>query len=243
MRFPIEVYPSNIIIPPHEYRHVTLAFCPKALQHYNAVFEAVAVGGAADPTTASFTCELRGEGALPSLNFQVRRYWWTAPMRMRACVAMFLPAAKYTQHCLCVYWQEPNILDSAGRPWLKFGKLTTPGQSRQLLINVRNNGLLPATARIEMEPHPAFKLLVGNQVLTVESKKAATFTAEFVPPEQGSFSHELHLNVNNNPFEQHKVALTGEEKLLLAFVQPVLGLHAFVACKQPNILVLCIPSP
>lgn len=71
VRFPIEVYPSSIIIPPHEYRHVTLAFCPKALQQYTATFEAVAVGGAADPTTANFVCELRGEGALPSLNFQV----------------------------------------------------------------------------------------------------------------------------------------------------------------------------
>lgn len=71
MRFPIEVYPNSIIIPPHEYRHVTLAFGPKALQQYSATFEAIAVGGAADPTTASFTCELRGEGALPSLNFQV----------------------------------------------------------------------------------------------------------------------------------------------------------------------------
>jgi hypothetical protein len=72
VRFPIEVYPNSIIIPPHEYRHVTLAFCPKALQQYGAIFEAVAVGGAADPLTASFSCELRGEGALPSLTFQVR---------------------------------------------------------------------------------------------------------------------------------------------------------------------------
>lgn len=71
-RFPIQVYPSSIIIPPHEYRHVTLAFCPKALQQYTATFEAIAVGGAADPATAGFTCEIRGEGALPSLNFQVR---------------------------------------------------------------------------------------------------------------------------------------------------------------------------
>jgi hypothetical protein len=117
-----------------------------------------------------------------------------------------------------VCWQEPNILDPAGRPWLKFGKLTTPGQSRQLLINVRNNGLLPATARIEMEPHPAFRLLEGTQVFTVESKKASTFTTQFVPPEHGSFSHELHLNVNNNPFEQYKVALTGGAVLLAACI-------------------------
>jgi hydrocephalus-inducing protein len=71
MRFPMEVYPSSCIIPPHEYRHITLAFLPRALQQYAASFEAAVMGGAADPATASFTCELRGEGALPSLCFQV----------------------------------------------------------------------------------------------------------------------------------------------------------------------------
>lgn len=71
MRYPIEVYPNTIIIPPHEYRHVTITFLPKALQQYVATFEAAVVGGVADPATATFVCELRGEGALPSLSFQV----------------------------------------------------------------------------------------------------------------------------------------------------------------------------
>jgi hypothetical protein len=47
------------------------------------------------------------------------------------------------------------------------------------------------------------------QVFAVESKKAATFTVEFSPQELGSFSHELQLRVNSNPFEQYRVALTG----------------------------------
>jgi hypothetical protein len=142
-----------------------------------------------------------------------------------------------------------------------------PGQSRQLPINVRNSGFLTATARIEMQAHPAFKLLGGTQVgaaavrpsaqlpalwlfaesdtaqngfahtshvvtflaslmqviacphntswhaaqvFTVESKKAANFTVEFTPQELGTFGHELQLGVNNNPFEQYKVALTGQ---------------------------------
>lgn len=72
VRFRMEVFPSSIVIPPHEYRHVTLAFCPKAIQQYSATFEATVVGGGADPGTAGFVCELRGEGTLPSLSFQVR---------------------------------------------------------------------------------------------------------------------------------------------------------------------------
>lgn len=43
----------------------------------------------------------------------------------------------------------------------------------------------------------------------MESKKAATFLVEFAPHELGSFNHELQLRVNNNPFEQYRVALTG----------------------------------
>lgn len=60
--------------------------------------------------------------------------------------------------------QEPSGFDAAGRPWLKFGKLNTPGQRQQLAISVRNNGFLAASARIEMDPHPAFKVLEGTQV-------------------------------------------------------------------------------
>lgn len=68
--FPMAVHPSRIIIPPHEYRYVTLAFCPRAIRQYSASFEAVVEGGS-DPATKSFTCEVRGEGTLPSLTLQV----------------------------------------------------------------------------------------------------------------------------------------------------------------------------
>lgn len=44
----------------------------------------------------------------------------------------------------------------------------------------------------------------------MESKKAATFTVAFNPPEVGTFSHELQLRVKLNPFEQYKVVVTGE---------------------------------
>lgn len=59
--------------------------------------------------------------------------------------------------------QEPSTLDAAGRPLMKFGKLLT-GRSGQLLLNVRNNGLMPASARLEMDHHTAFSLLEGTQV-------------------------------------------------------------------------------
>lgn len=64
------VEPAQIVIPPHEYRYTTLYFAPAAIQQYSATFEA-AVQGGSDPATKSFTCELRGEGTLPTLSIQV----------------------------------------------------------------------------------------------------------------------------------------------------------------------------
>eukprot|EP00775_Hariotina_reticulata_P008964 gene8964-9139_t len=171
---PMEVHPSSIVLPPHEYRHITLAFCPRAIQQYSATFEAMVQDGAADLASSGFVCELRGEGTLPSLSLQ-----------------------------------EPSTLDAAGRPVLKFGKLMA-GRSSTLLVNVRNNGLLPASAKIEMSQHPSFALLEGPQVFKVDSKKAATFTVKFTPIEVGSFTHELQLRVKQNPFEQYRVLITGE---------------------------------
>jgi hypothetical protein len=44
----------------------------------------------------------------------------------------------------------------------------------------------------------------------VEPKKAASFTVEFAPIGAGVFAHEMALRVKSNPFEQHRLALTGE---------------------------------
>lgn len=63
----------------------------------------------------------------------------------------------------CCLLQEPSVFDPSGRPWLKFPRLMR-GRTSRLLINVRNNGVMPASARLEMEPHAAFKLLEGPQV-------------------------------------------------------------------------------
>ena len=59
--------------------------------------------------------------------------------------------------------QEPTAFDPSSRPWLKFPKLVQ-GRTAQLLINLRNNGAMRAAARLEMDSHPAFRLLEGLQV-------------------------------------------------------------------------------
>lgn len=44
----------------------------------------------------------------------------------------------------------------------------------------------------------------------MDSKKAATFTVDFTPPDLGNYSHELQLRVHHNPFENYRIAMTGE---------------------------------
>lgn len=72
----MEVSPAQLVIPPLEYRYTAVYFAPRAIQLYGATLEAVVENGS-DPKTKSFTCELRGEGTLPTLTIaeptQVRR--------------------------------------------------------------------------------------------------------------------------------------------------------------------------
>lgn len=71
------------------------------------------------------------------------------------------------------------MFDTLGRPWLKFGKLLR-GHTSRLLVNVRNNGVLPVNARLEMEQHDAFRILEGPQVCV--KGKALLCKAPNTPP-------------------------------------------------------------
>ncbi len=59
--------------------------------------------------------------------------------------------------------QQPTSFDASGRPCLKYGRVSRTRPSTQR-INFKNNGLIPASARMEWVPHPAFTLLDGPQV-------------------------------------------------------------------------------
>ena len=169
----MECDPPQLIIPPHEFRYVAVVFRPQAIQQYSATFDAAVVDGS-DPATKGFSCEVRGEGTLPSLSLQ-----------------------------------EPSVFDAAGRPLLKFGRLLV-GRTARLRINLKNNGIMAAGARLEAEPHDQFAVLEGAQTFSVDSKRAQTFTVEFAPLAIGQFAHELRVRVQKNPFEDYGIALTGE---------------------------------
>lgn len=101
------------------------------------------------------------------------------------------------------------MFDPSGRPLLKFGRVLV-GRSSQLRINLKNNGMMAATARLDAAPHEHFSVQEPNQLYAVDSKRAQTFTVDFCPKAVGQFTHEVSVKVQRNPFEDYKVLLTGE---------------------------------
>ena len=68
--FPMTAQPAQLIIPPNESSFMAVHFAPTAIRSYTATFEA-AVENGGDAATRSFSCELRGEGTLPSLMLEM----------------------------------------------------------------------------------------------------------------------------------------------------------------------------
>ncbi|KAJ9512718.1 hypothetical protein QJQ45_019009 [Haematococcus lacustris] len=172
--FPMVVQPAQLVIPPHESRFTTVHFRPHAIAQYSGLLEAVVEQGS-DPQTKSFTCEIRGEGSLPSLSLQ-----------------------------------EPSVFDSHGRPLLKFPRVLL-GLSAKLQVLLRNNGLLPASARMEAEHHSAFTITGGPEGLfTVQPGRSVAFGVSFSPQQLGVLSHEMRVKVNQNQYEDYRIAMSGE---------------------------------
>ena len=67
---PMTAQPAQLIIPPNESSFMAVHFAPTAIRSYTATFEA-AVENGGDAATRSFTCELRGEGTLPTLTLEM----------------------------------------------------------------------------------------------------------------------------------------------------------------------------
>ena len=68
--FPMTAQPAQIIIPANESSFMAVHFAPTAIRSYIATFEA-AVENGGDAATKSFSCELRGEGTLPTLTLEM----------------------------------------------------------------------------------------------------------------------------------------------------------------------------
>jgi hypothetical protein len=65
-----------------------------------------------------------------------------------------------------------------------------------MAVVLRNNGQLPASARMEAAAHAAFALLDGPRgSFVVEPGRSVAFSLQFSPSGPGPASHELRLKV------------------------------------------------
>ena len=76
--------------------------------------------------------------------------------------------------------ETPEKLNEEGHPVMEFPRLLL-GKTHTLPITLRNNGIIPATARLEMAPSDVFSLASGlSSNFTLESKRTQTFQVGLV---------------------------------------------------------------
>lgn len=91
---------------------------------------------------------------------------------------------------------------------MKFKK-TRIGRDSVLSIVLKNEGQVPATARFDALQHDCFSFL-GNLSHTITPKSYHAFDIRFSPSKVQVQSFLLNFSTMGNPYEQHKVMITGE---------------------------------
>lgn len=76
-------------------------------------------------------------------------------------------------------------------------------------IVVRNEGIVPATARFDTDNTDVFRFSGLGQMVTVDAGQTTTFDVAFHPPAPGMHKAELKMVILRNPFEVTTFALSG----------------------------------
>ena len=67
------------------------------------------------------------------------------------------------------------------------------GKKASMTIALTNNGILPAVARVSMEPHACFQLGSGPQLITLASKQCHRLAVDFIASAVKQHTHEVML--------------------------------------------------
>lgn len=103
---------------------------------------------------------------------------------------------------------QPTKVDAAGRVDLVFPR-RMPGKASQQTFEVKNNGTIEASARIELPADSPFSI-DGSPNLTLAPYCGASIPVTFHPDQVGNHTSELLLHVSQNPYEHIVVQLAGE---------------------------------
>ena len=83
------------------------------------------------------------------------------------------------------------------------------GRDSVLSISLKNEGQVPATVRFDALTHDCFTFL-GNLSHTITPKSYQSFDIRFTPKQAQNETFLLTFTTLNNPYEQHKVMISGE---------------------------------
>ena len=91
--------------------------------------------------------------------------------------------------------QLPISFDEDKQPVVKFPRILK-GRTASSYINVKNNGILTAVARMDIQNKiMPFRIEGGSRLFTVASKQAQSFKVEFHPEDVGLHRHEVQIKV------------------------------------------------
>eukprot|EP00854_Cymbomonas_tetramitiformis_P000766 gene766-1240_t len=108
--------------------------------------------------------------------------------------------------------EQPTKINDEGSPWMEFPRLLL-GKSHTMSIELKNNGIIPATARMEMgKGNGIFTMSSGalSKNFTLESKRGTSFQVTFTPAETRMYQHQVDLMVKHNQYETQRITITGE---------------------------------
>ena len=87
--------------------------------------------------------------------------------------------------------QVQQIITVEGTMLPDIGQCLVQGKKASMTMSLTNNGILPAVARIMMEPHPCFCLAPGPQLVTLASKQSHRLNIDFDALEVKQHAHEV----------------------------------------------------
>ncbi len=174
------VTPAALHIPAHEHRFVTVKFTPQGLSTCRAVFTAE-VERCTIEDSKRLSFEITGEGILPSVSVES-------------------PSQRDPETSAVLLQFPRTSLLHDGRP----RKVVTQ------TIQLRNDQIIPATARFDVTDAEAFRFSGRGRLVELQPGQNATLTVSYVPRSVGESDARISMRVLQNPFENFTFRLRGE---------------------------------
>eukprot|EP00913_Durusdinium_trenchii_P031056 g29084.t1 len=183
-----QVFPQELVISPHDSKQIQVKFTPTHLASFGAVLEAVVPQGT-DPNSNYLSFELRGDGAVPSVSLQGPRLFGDEGGELdMGKLALFRTGSNRAPFLEMQYRLTSWVL----HVWCL---------SNEVQMGLRNDGLLPATVRVDFTPSQHFTVACPSSV-SLNKGESRKFQVRFHPHAVGKVVSDLGIRTLGNPFEE-----------------------------------------